>query len=58
MLTCALHSLAYAELYVLIARLFYNLKVSRPCNFQELVEREHFTVSYAPRGVQFNFEAI
>lgn len=51
-------SLAYAQLVVLIARLFYNLKVSRPSDFQGLVEREHFTVSYAPRGCKLNFEAI
>lgn len=50
-------SLANAELVILIARLFYNLKVSRPCNFQGPVEREHFTVSYAPGGVPMNFEA-
>lgn len=53
-----LYSLAYAEMVVLMARLFYNLKVSRPCSFQGLVEREHFTVSYGPRGVPLNFEAI
>lgn len=57
MLTHAFRSLANAELVILIARLFYNLKVSRPCNFQEPVEREHFTVSYAPYGVPMNFEA-
>ncbi|KAG6363997.1 hypothetical protein INS49_009100 [Diaporthe citri] len=38
-------NLANAELVILIASLFYNLKVSRPCHFQEPVEREHFTVS-------------
>lgn len=52
-----LRSLANAELVILIARLFYNLKVSAPCDFKGLVEREHFTVSYAPHGVPFNFEA-
>lgn len=57
MLTNALRSLANAELVILIARLFYNLKVSRPCSFEGLAEREHFTVSYAPRGVHMNFEA-
>lgn len=57
MLTGACRSLANAELVILIARLFYNLNVSPACSFKGLVEREHFTVSYAPHGVQFNFEA-
>lgn len=57
MLTHAPRSLANAELAILIARLFYNLKVSRPCHFQEPVEREHFTVSYSPGGLPINFEA-
>lgn len=58
MLTYNLRSLANAELVILIAHLFYNLKVSRPCDFQEPAVREHFTVSYSPRGVRFNFESI
>lgn len=57
MLTHSPRSLANAELVILIARLFYNLKVSRSCSFQGLVEREHFTVNYASTGVPFKFEA-
>lgn len=57
MLTRAPRSLATAELVILIARLFYSFKVTRSCSFQGLVDREHFTVSYAPTGVPFNFEA-
>lgn len=50
-------SLANVGLVILIARLLYNLNVFPACSFKGLVEREHFTVSYAPHGVQFDFEA-